>query len=90
MTPPCTCGQPAVARGHCMACYQAARRAGTLQDSPRTRLEAGEGHQVVFRLRRSTVEQVRTLAQIREISPSEWYREAVEEKLARQGLIVSK
>lgn len=80
-----SCGaQRAVARGHCGTCYQRERRAGTLAESPRTLAEPGEGHQVVFRLRRSTVEAVRTLAQTAGLSPSEWHRQAVEEKLARE------
>ena len=76
--------RPPVGRGLCSACYQRERRAGTLEESPRTLTESGEGHQVVFRVRRSTVEAVRTLAETQGLSPSEWYRQAVEEKLERE------
>ena len=79
-----SCGSgETVGRGLCATCYQRERRAGTLADSPRTLTESGEGHQVVFRVRRSTVEAVRTLAETQGLSHSEWYRQAVEEKLER-------
>lgn len=78
------CREAPVARGLCGTHYHAARRGGTLAESPRVLAEPGEGHQVAFRVRRSTVEAVRTLAQMEGISPSEWYRRAVEAALERE------
>jgi hypothetical protein len=76
------CTAPARSRGLCNRHYQQLAR-GRLGSTPRT-TPRGQGGQVTFRLDAALVALVETLAEREGIAPSEWYRRAAAERIARQ------